>query len=265
MLGACQRHAFEPLDYPVSQRGSHVDTYHGVEVPDPYRWLEDDVRESAQVRAWVTAQNELTFGYLAALPQRESLKERLTELWDYEKYGTPFKRGGRYYLAKNDGLQNHFVIYVMDSLDGPRRVLLNPNLWSEDGTVALDVARAYKPELILMDLMLPGADGWELTQEIRSDPLLGAPPVIVLSARVREADRQRAFDAGAVHFLPKPCRAGDLLEVIRTFLTEKDEASPEQIADVTGANALPDVPDAEDSSQFSLSGSMEFVVDMEDE
>ncbi len=159
MLGACQRHAFEPLDYPVSQRGSHVDTYHGVEVPDPYRWLEDDVRESAQVRAWVTAQNELTFGYLAALPQRESLKERLTELWDYEKYGTPFKRGGRYYLAKNDGLQNHFVIYVMDSLDGPRRVLLNPNLWSEDGTVALGgMAFSHNGQYVAYGIQEAGSD-----------------------------------------------------------------------------------------------------------
>jgi prolyl oligopeptidase len=114
-----------------------VDRYHGTEVPDPYRWLEEDVRESPAVRDWVTAQNEVTFGYLETLPQREALQRRLTELWDYAKYGTPFKRAGRYYLAKNDGLQNHFVIYVMDRLDGPQRELLNPNRWSEDGTVAL--------------------------------------------------------------------------------------------------------------------------------
>ncbi|MCP4867748.1 MAG: response regulator [Proteobacteria bacterium] len=176
-----------------------------------------------------------------------------------EGLGIPENPDGRRILVVEDDAPIREVLVTTLRLSGYRVAS------AEDGTVALDVARAYKPELILMDLMLPGADGWELTQEIRSDPLLGAPPVIVLSARVREADRQRAFDAGAVHFLPKPCRAGDLLEVIRTFLTEKDEASPEQIADVTGANALPDVPDAEDSSQFSLSGSMEFVVDMEDE
>lgn len=159
MLGACQRNAFEPLDYPVSQRGSHMDTYHGVEVVDPYRWLEDDVRESAQVRDWVTAQNEVTFGYLEALPQRESLKRRLTELWDYEKYGTPFKRGGRYYLAKNDGLQNHFVIYVMDTLDGPRRALLNPNLWSEDGTVALGgMAFSHDGQYVAYGIQEAGSD-----------------------------------------------------------------------------------------------------------
>lgn len=131
--GACA----EKIQYPVTEKVDHVDTYHGVEVSDPYRWLEEDVRESEQVAQWVAAQNEVTFGYLEKLPQRKVIKERLTQLWDYEKFGTPFKRGGRYYIAKNDGLQNHYVYYVSDTLDGPRRVLLNPNEWSEDGTVAL--------------------------------------------------------------------------------------------------------------------------------
>jgi len=125
------------LEYPKTQRADHVDLYHGVEVKDPYRWLEDDVRESQRVRDWVEAQNKVTFGYLKSLPGRKRIKDRLTELWDYEKYSTPWKVGGRYYIAKNDGLQNHSVIYVMDSLDGERRVLFNPNDWSKDGTVAL--------------------------------------------------------------------------------------------------------------------------------
>jgi len=125
------------LEYPKTQRADHVDLYHGVEVKDPYRWLEDDVRESQRVRDWVEAQNKVTFGYLKSLPGRKRIKDRLTELWDYEKYSTPWKVGGRYYIAKNNGLQNHSVIYVMDSLDGERRVLFNPNDWSKDGTVAL--------------------------------------------------------------------------------------------------------------------------------
>ncbi|MBN1834102.1 MAG: S9 family peptidase [Deltaproteobacteria bacterium] len=131
--GACT----EKIQYPVTEKVDHIDTYHGVEVSDPYRWLEEDVRESERVAQWVAAQNEVTFGYLEKLPQREVIKERLTRLWDYEKFGTPFKRGRRYYMAKNDGLQNHDVYYVSDALDGPRRLLLNPNEWSEDGTVAL--------------------------------------------------------------------------------------------------------------------------------
>ena len=125
------------LEYPETQRIGHVDVYHGIEVIDTYRWLEEDVRESEPVREWVNAQNKVTFEYLQSLPRREQIKMRLTELWDYEKYSIPGKVGGRYYIAKNDGLQNHHVIYVMDSLDGQRRVLLNPNKWSKDGTTAL--------------------------------------------------------------------------------------------------------------------------------
>ncbi len=125
------------LNYPETKRGDHVDEYFGVKVADPYRWLEQDVRQSPQVREWIKEQNRLTFGYLEKLPQREPLKNRLTELWDYEKLSAPFKIGSRYCIFRNDGLQNHAVLYVMDELDGPRRTLLNPNDWSEDGTVAL--------------------------------------------------------------------------------------------------------------------------------
>lgn len=125
------------LEYPNTQRDGHIDTYHGLKVEDPYRWLEEDIRESTRVRNWVESQNAVTLGYLERLPARAIIRERLTKLWNYEKYGTPFKKAGRYYLAKNNGLQNHFVIYVMDHLYGPRRVLLDPNTWSKDGTVAL--------------------------------------------------------------------------------------------------------------------------------
>lgn len=125
------------LNYPETKRVDHIDEYFGVKVADPYRWLEQDVRNSPQVREWVEKQNRVTFGYLEKLPQREQLKNRLTELWDYEKPGTPLRIGSRYCVSHNDGLQNHAVWYVMDELDGPRRVLLNPNDWSEDGTVAL--------------------------------------------------------------------------------------------------------------------------------
>ena len=101
------------LEYPETQRIGHVDLYHGIEVIDTYRWLEEDVRESERVREWVNAQNKVTFEYLQSLPRREQIKKRLTELWDYEKYSIPGKAGGRYYITKNDGLQNHHVIYVM--------------------------------------------------------------------------------------------------------------------------------------------------------
>ncbi len=125
------------IEYPPTRRADHVDDYHGTKVADPYRWLEDDVRKSQEVADWVAAQNQVTFAYLKAIPEREALQRRLTELWNYEKYSSPFKIGGRYYYTKNDGLQNQSVLYTMDTLDGPARVLVDPNQWSKDGTVAL--------------------------------------------------------------------------------------------------------------------------------
>ena len=125
------------LKYPETRRMDHVDVYHGVKVADPYRWLETDVRESKEVAEWVASQNKVTFAYLESIPERDRIRQRLTELWNFEKYSSPFKRGGRYYFFKNDGLQNQDVLYAMDSLDGEPRVLIDPNTWSKDGTVAL--------------------------------------------------------------------------------------------------------------------------------
>jgi prolyl oligopeptidase len=124
--------------YPKTATGEVADSYHGTVVKDPYRWLEDDVRNSDDVAKWVEAQNEITFGYLAGLEQREPIKERLTDLWDYEKYNSPFKVAGKYYYFKNDGLQNQSVFYTVgDKIDGEPSVMLDPNSWSDDGTVAL--------------------------------------------------------------------------------------------------------------------------------
>jgi prolyl oligopeptidase len=125
------------IDHPETLRVEHTDRYHGITVADPYRWLEEDVRESERVRQWVEAQNEITFGYLASIPQREAIEARLTELWDYERFGLPAKEGGRYYYSYNDGLMNQEVIYTQETLDAPARLLIDPNAWSEDGTVAL--------------------------------------------------------------------------------------------------------------------------------
>ena len=125
------------LQYPETKRIEHSDTYHGISVSDPYQWLEEDCRQSGRVGQWIKAQNKVTFDYLHDLPQREAIKNRLTELWNHEKIGIPWKAGNRYFVSINDGLQNHAVVYTMDTLHGPRRVLFNPNTWSEDGTTAL--------------------------------------------------------------------------------------------------------------------------------
>ncbi len=136
-LSAGRLVAQQDITYPETRTVEHVDDYHGTQVPDPYRWLEDDVRTSQEVADWVAAENKVTFAYLEAIPQREHIRQRLTQLWDYEKYGSPFKAGGRYYYSHNSGLQNQSVIFTMETLESKPRVLLDPNSWSEDGTVAL--------------------------------------------------------------------------------------------------------------------------------
>ncbi len=123
--------------YPVTKTVDQIDEFHGTKVEDPYRWLEDDVRTSKDVAAWVESQNAVTFEFLKSIPQRDTIQKRMTELWNYEKIGAPFKRGGRYYFSRNDGLQNQNVLYQQETLDSDAQVLLDPNAWSKDGTVAL--------------------------------------------------------------------------------------------------------------------------------
>ncbi len=123
------------LAYPETAKTDTVDVYFGTEVPDPYRWLENDT--SAATAAWVEAENKVTDAYLSQIPFRDALLKRLTEVASYEKIGTPFKEHGKYYFFRNSGLQNQSVLYVQDKLDGEPHVFLDPNLLSDDGTVAL--------------------------------------------------------------------------------------------------------------------------------
>ncbi len=125
----------EKITYPITKKDNTVDTYFGVKVADPYRWLENDTTK--ETASWVKAQNKVTFSYLAKIPFRKALKERLTNLANYEKIGAPFKKNGKYYFYKNDGLQNQSVLYWQNSLDAQPQVFLDPNKLSDDGTVAL--------------------------------------------------------------------------------------------------------------------------------
>ncbi len=156
LLPSC---ATTPMKYPVTRAISQVDNYNGVAVADPYRWLEDD--NSPETLAWVQAQNKVTFDFLDRIPQRDAIRNTLTHLWNYERYGVPFKRGGRYFLAKNDGLQNQSVLYTMPALDAPPVVLLDPNKLSTDGTVALSgMAVSHDGNLLAYGLSTSGSD-WE--------------------------------------------------------------------------------------------------------
>lgn len=135
MIASCTTTTQKKIVYPETAKDDVVDVYFGTEVADPYRWLENDT--SAQTAAWVEAENKVTFAYLSEIPFRKQLYNRLMDLTNYEKYGTPFKKHGKYYFYKNDGLQNQSVIYVQDALDSEARVFLDPNKLSDDGTVAL--------------------------------------------------------------------------------------------------------------------------------
>jgi len=121
--------------YPPAHQIEQSDNYYGVNVKDPYRWLEDP--DSSETKTWIAEQNKVTGEYLASITAKEKIQQRLTQLWDYEKYGSPFKRGNRYFYFKNDGLQNQSVLYTLQSLNDEPKVLLDPNKLSEDGTVAL--------------------------------------------------------------------------------------------------------------------------------
>lgn len=123
------------LMYPVTRKSDHIDEYHGTKVPDPFRWLEDP--DSDETKAWVQAQNQVTFGYLEQLPSREQFRQRLTKLWNFERYGLPAKRKDRYFYSRNSGLENQNAVYVVEGLAGQPRLLLDPNTLSKDGTVAL--------------------------------------------------------------------------------------------------------------------------------
>ncbi|HEY9736245.1 MAG TPA: prolyl oligopeptidase family serine peptidase [Trichocoleus sp.] len=149
--------ASSSFTYPESPQVDQVDVYHGVEVADPYRWLENPQSEESQ--RWIEAQNELTLGYLENLPGRDRITERLTELWNYERYSIPFKQGGRYFYFKNDGLQNQSVLYTQTSLEAEPKVLLDPNLLSEDGTVALGgMAVSENGQYLAYGLSTAGSD-----------------------------------------------------------------------------------------------------------
>ena len=124
----------QTMSAPLTRKSDHVDTYHGTKVADPYRWLEDD--NSEETKAWVKAQNIVTDKYLASLPQREPVKKLYKELFNFEKFGIPFKEGGRYFYTRNDGLQQQAVLYMVKSLNDAPTVALDPNTLSTDGTVA---------------------------------------------------------------------------------------------------------------------------------
>lgn len=164
------------VNYPTTAKVDTVDTYFGTKVSDPYRWLEDD--RSPETEAWVKKQNETTFGYLENIPFRNDLKNRLEQLWNYEKLGAPFKEGDYTYFYKNNGLQNQNVIYRKKG-DGEEEVFLDPNTFSEDGTTSLAGLRFTKDGSLATYLISEGGSDWRKaividtkTKEVVEDTLV---------------------------------------------------------------------------------------------
>jgi len=159
LVAGISQQMIKTINYPEARKSDQTDDYHGVKVADPYRWLED--LDSAETRAWVEAENKLSFGFLEAIPQRTPIKERLTRLWNYEKYGIPFREGNRYFYTRNSGLQNQAVLYTVTSLDAQPQQVLDPNTLSTDGTVALSGLQVSPDgKLLAYSLSASGSD-WQ--------------------------------------------------------------------------------------------------------
>ena len=165
MIGADP--AAAQTDYPQTRRVPLVETQFGVPVADPYRWLENDVRGDPEVKAWVDAENQATNKFLATLPARKALQQRLTELLNYERYTGIQKKGGRYFYTRNSGLQNQAVLYVRDRVDGAERVLIDPNPWSKDGATALAEWQPNEQGTKLLYAVQDGGTDWR-TLKVRN-------------------------------------------------------------------------------------------------
>ncbi len=160
------------LAYPSTAKVDHTDTYHGVEVPDPYRWLEDD--HSAQTAAWVEAENKVTSAYFARIPYRDAVRNRLRQLYDYPKYGIPIRRGEYFFFEKNSGLQNQSVWYVQKGINGEPTELLDPNKLSPDGTTRLDSFILSKDGKYVALALSDGGSDWKTVKvmEVASRKML---------------------------------------------------------------------------------------------
>jgi prolyl oligopeptidase len=152
--------AQSPLHYPIARKSDQSDSYFGTSVADPYRWLENT--DSPETKQWIEAENAVTFQYLASIPERASIKEQLTRIWNYPKYNVPTKRGKDYFFTENSGLQNQAVLYVQRGLKGVRKMVLDPNTLSADGTVALGVWNATENGKYLAYAVAAAGSDWEV-------------------------------------------------------------------------------------------------------
>jgi len=172
LLISCNGPSVKKIEYPVSKKGDVADNYFGTEVPDPYRWMEDD--RSDETAAWVAEQNKVTLGYLETIPYREEIKTRLEKIWNYEKFTSPYKKGEYTYFTRNDGLQNQYVLYRQKDNEDPE-IFLDPNKFSADGTTSLGEIEFSKDGSMVSYSISEGGSDWRkvIVMDTKSKEILG--------------------------------------------------------------------------------------------
>jgi prolyl oligopeptidase len=175
-MGASISTQSQHLTYPATRKAPVVDDYFGTKVADPYRWMED--LDSKEVADWVAAENAVTFKYLASLPMRDRLKERITELWNYPKVGTPVIEAGRIFYSKNSGLQRQSPLYVRDSLEGPPRLVLDPNKISPSGDLSVQETVPSPDGKHLAYTLSEGGADWRTIKVLDLGTLTDTPDTI---------------------------------------------------------------------------------------
>ena len=230
----------QSLTYPETRKdGSIIDDYHGTKVADPYRWLEDD--NSDETKAWVKSQNEVTFGYLKAIPQRAKIRERLEKAWNYERTGVPFEHGGKWFFNRNSGLQNQSVLHVTESLAAEARVLLDPNTLSKDGTTSLtEAAPSEDGKWLVYGVSKAGSD-W---QEFRVRDIATGKDTGDLIEWVKFSGASWAKDSSGFYYsrYPKPREGAALTEANKNQTVYFHQLGTPQSEDKL-IYARPDQPD----------------------
>jgi prolyl oligopeptidase len=230
----------QSLTYPETRKdGSIIDEYHGTKVADPYRWLEDD--NSDETKAWVKSQNEVTFSYLKAIPQRAKIRERLEKAWNYERTGVPFEHGGKWFFNRNSGLQNQSVLHVTESLAAEARVLLDPNTLSKDGTTSLtEAAPSEDGKWLVYGVSKAGSD-W---QEFRVRDIATGKDTGDLIEWVKFSGASWAKDSSGFYYsrYPKPREGAALTEANKNQTVYFHQLGTPQSEDKL-IYARPDQPD----------------------
>lgn len=182
--GPKEQQTTEAFNYPKTKKVDTVDTYFGEKIADPYRWLENDTAEDT--KAWVKEQNAVTFDYLSKIPYRGKIRERLSEIWNFEKMSAPYLKGKRYFYTRNNGMQNQSVLFTKSSLNGPEKMLIDPNTLSKDGTVSLSNNSVSKNGRYMAYSLSEGGSDWntfyvldietgqKLTDELKWSKFTGA-------------------------------------------------------------------------------------------